>query len=342
MVSTRNNSITPVPIMESMQESIDELKSAVLEIKEGMKTFLVGHKKLSDEVEKDKLHLIRDAFFAISVEFGFSEQNCKVVQISIMPPRRRLKKVSVKRLVERRVAKAIEEYEKAVRTLNFSEWKGIIPLTGTEGVVGLRRFGLEKVEQVFETWQSVPKKTRLCCWASTFDGRALTSMEMGNVNVPVIVDLRDEYQAVSLEQVMSPIMQEFWEIETCVEYLKADAYIDGDWLHDLNIVDRRSGEIIEPMVDRDSVNNKSLDNEDESGAVVLIAVESNQNYLGVQKNPPALALCPATDKCISTSKNISDIVHYAPPWNYNPSEGRGSKQPVTKEVTMEELLEVVK
>ncbi|GJS76206.1 reverse transcriptase [Tanacetum coccineum] len=54
MVSTRNNSITPVPIMESMQESIDELKSAVLEIKEGMKTFLVGHKKLSDEVEKLK------------------------------------------------------------------------------------------------------------------------------------------------------------------------------------------------------------------------------------------------------------------------------------------------
>ncbi|GKB33864.1 hypothetical protein Tco_0873265 [Tanacetum coccineum] len=124
--------------------------------------------------------------------------------------------------------------------------------------------------------------------------------------------------------------------------LKADAYIDGDWLHDLNIVDRRSGEIIKPMVDSDSVNNESLDNEDKYGAVVLIAVESNQNYLGVQKNPPALALCPATDKCISTSKNISDIVHYAPPWNYNPSEGRGSKQPVTKEVAMEELLEVVK
>ncbi|GKG48074.1 hypothetical protein Tco_0509959, partial [Tanacetum coccineum] len=31
----------------------------------------------------------------------------------IMPPRRRLKKVSVKRLVEKRVAKAIEEYEKS-------------------------------------------------------------------------------------------------------------------------------------------------------------------------------------------------------------------------------------
>ncbi|GJW28011.1 hypothetical protein Tco_0044886, partial [Tanacetum coccineum] len=38
--------------MESMQESINELKAVVLEIKEGMKTFLVGHKVLSDEVEK--------------------------------------------------------------------------------------------------------------------------------------------------------------------------------------------------------------------------------------------------------------------------------------------------
>ncbi|XP_076949150.1 uncharacterized protein LOC143621689 [Bidens hawaiensis] len=66
------------------------------------------------------------------------------------------------------------------------------------------------------------------------------------------------------------------------------------------------------------------------------------NYLGVQKNPPALALCPATNKCVSTSENISDNVHYVPPWNYNPKEGRGSKNPVSKEVAMEELLEVIK
>lgn len=42
------------------------------------------------------------------------------------------------------------------------------------------------------------------------------------VKVPVIVvgcklDLRDELQQVSLEQVMSPIMQQFREIETCIE-----------------------------------------------------------------------------------------------------------------------------
>lgn len=42
------------------------------------------------------------------------------------------------------------------------------------------------------------------------------------VKVPVIVvgcklDLRDETQQVSLEQVMMPIMQQFREIETCIE-----------------------------------------------------------------------------------------------------------------------------
>ncbi|KAG8363388.1 hypothetical protein BUALT_Bualt19G0017200 [Buddleja alternifolia] len=66
------------------------------------------------------------------------------------------------------------------------------------------------------------------------------------------------------------------------------------------------------------------------------------NYLGVQKNPAGLALCPATNNCVSTSENISDLTHYAPPWNYNPEEGRGSKKPVSKEQAMEELLQVIK
>lgn len=66
------------------------------------------------------------------------------------------------------------------------------------------------------------------------------------------------------------------------------------------------------------------------------------NYLGVQKNPPSLALCPATNNCVSTSENTSDLTHYAPPWNYNPEEGRGSKNPVSREVAMQELLEVIK
>ncbi|KAI5647357.1 hypothetical protein M9H77_33362 [Catharanthus roseus] len=66
------------------------------------------------------------------------------------------------------------------------------------------------------------------------------------------------------------------------------------------------------------------------------------NYLGVQKNPPALALCPATNNCVSTSENTSDPIHYAPPWNYNPKEGRGSKKPVSREEAMQELLDVIK
>lgn len=38
------------------------------------------------------------------------------------------------------------------------------------------------------------------------------------------------------------------------------------------------------------------------------------DYLGVQKNQQALALCPATKNCISTAENVTDITHYAPPW----------------------------
>ncbi|WJX43264.1 hypothetical protein P8452_30391 [Trifolium repens] len=61
-------------------------------------------------------------------------------------------------------------------------------------------------------------------------------------------------------------------------------------------------------------------------------------YLGVQKSSPALALCPATKNCVSTSENVSDLTHYAPPWNYNP-EGR--KSPVSREEAIEELIEVI-
>ncbi|XP_058210650.1 uncharacterized protein LOC131323046 [Rhododendron vialii] len=62
------------------------------------------------------------------------------------------------------------------------------------------------------------------------------------------------------------------------------------------------------------------------------------DYLGVQKNNPSLALCPATKNCISTSENTSDITHYAPPWNYNPEGKRGNK---SREDAMEELLQVI-
>ncbi|KAF6138251.1 hypothetical protein GIB67_019421 [Kingdonia uniflora] len=65
------------------------------------------------------------------------------------------------------------------------------------------------------------------------------------------------------------------------------------------------------------------------------------SYLGVQKSPPALALCPATKNCISTSEEITDFAHYAPPWNYNPENGRGKQKPVSREEAMAELLQVI-
>ncbi|GJS14822.1 putative reverse transcriptase domain-containing protein [Tanacetum coccineum] len=93
-----------------------------------------------------------------------------------MPPRR-LKKKSIKRLVEKRVAKAIEEYKKSRANLDrlfaqdFSKWKASL-FKGIEGVVGLRRW-IEKVEQVFETGKCA-EEDKVMFAASTFEGRALT------------------------------------------------------------------------------------------------------------------------------------------------------------------------
>ncbi|GKD03450.1 hypothetical protein Tco_1178424 [Tanacetum coccineum] len=54
MVSTRNNILTHVPTKESVQESISELRDAIVEIKEGMKAFLINQKVVSDEINKLK------------------------------------------------------------------------------------------------------------------------------------------------------------------------------------------------------------------------------------------------------------------------------------------------
>ncbi|CAM0878201.1 unnamed protein product [Alopecurus aequalis] len=63
------------------------------------------------------------------------------------------------------------------------------------------------------------------------------------------------------------------------------------------------------------------------------------SYLGVQKNPPSLALCPATNSCVSTSEKRSDSDHYAPPWNYNPKDGPRGKS-ISQDEAIEELIEV--
>ncbi|GKC93921.1 putative reverse transcriptase domain-containing protein [Tanacetum coccineum] len=125
-----------------------------------------------------------------------------------MPPRR-LKKKSVKRLVEKRVAKAIEEYEKSRANLNSTRSlggnTGNAGGTGnvqgcshktfmngkpdsfnrTEGVVGLRRW-MEKVEQVFEICKCA-EEDKVMFAASTFEGRALTWWN-GNVHTLGLVN----------------------------------------------------------------------------------------------------------------------------------------------------------
>ncbi|GKD84432.1 putative reverse transcriptase domain-containing protein, partial [Tanacetum coccineum] len=126
----------------------------------------------------------------------------------IMPPRR-FKKKSVKRLVEKRVAKAIEEYEKSRANLDSAGSSGGNPgnagrtvnvhgcshktfmngkphsFNGTEGVVGLRRW-IEKVEQVFETCKCA-EEDKVMFAASTFEGRALTWWN-GNVHTLGLVN----------------------------------------------------------------------------------------------------------------------------------------------------------
>ncbi|GJZ54600.1 putative reverse transcriptase domain-containing protein [Tanacetum coccineum] len=120
-----------------------------------------------------------------------------------------LNSVSVKRLVERRVAKAIEEYKKsranldgagssggnngnAGRTMNVQGCSHKTFLNGkphsfkgTEGVVGLRRW-IEKVEQVFETGKCA-EEDKVMFGASTFEGRALTWWN-GNVHTLGLVN----------------------------------------------------------------------------------------------------------------------------------------------------------
>ncbi|GJS54985.1 putative reverse transcriptase domain-containing protein [Tanacetum coccineum] len=122
---------------------------------------------------------------------------------------RRWKKKSVKWLVEKHVAKAIEEYEKSRANLdsagssrgNTRNAGGTVNVqgcshktfingkphsfNGTKGVVGLRRW-IEKVEQVFETCKCA-EEDKVMFAASTFEGRALTWWN-GNVHTLGLVN----------------------------------------------------------------------------------------------------------------------------------------------------------
>ncbi|GJS71494.1 hypothetical protein Tco_0704335 [Tanacetum coccineum] len=107
-----------------------------------------------------------------------------------MPPRR-LKKKFVKMLVEKRMAKAFEEYEQSKSNLDSvgSSGGNTGNVGGTvnvqEGVVGLRRW-IKKVEQVFETCKCA-EEDKVIFAASTFEGRALTWWN-GNVHTLGLVN----------------------------------------------------------------------------------------------------------------------------------------------------------
>ncbi|GJT54330.1 putative reverse transcriptase domain-containing protein [Tanacetum coccineum] len=86
---------------------------------------------------------------------------------------RRLKKKSVKRLVEKHVAKAIEEYEKTRANPSNAGGSGTTNAGRTVNVQ-------EKVEQVFEIFKCA-EEDKVMVVASTFEGRALTWWN-GNVH----------------------------------------------------------------------------------------------------------------------------------------------------------------
>ncbi|GJR17321.1 putative reverse transcriptase domain-containing protein [Tanacetum coccineum] len=179
-----------------------------------------------------------------------------------MPPRRRLKKVSVKRLVERRVAKAIEEYEKsranldgagssggnngnAGRTVNVQgcSHKTFLngkphPFKGTEGVVGLRHW-IEKVEQVFET-SKCAEEDKVMFAASTFEGHALTWWN-GNVHTLGLVNANripwTEFKTMTTTEYCPAIEIQKMEQELWTLTLKGDdieAY--NNRFHELDLI----------------------------------------------------------------------------------------------------------
>nr|GEY71918.1 uncharacterized protein [Tanacetum cinerariifolium] len=118
---------------------------------------------------------------------------------------KRLKKKSVKRLVEKHVAKAIEKYEKTRSSSDKAKSLGgnaknvggtgnvqgcshktftngkRYPFNKTEGVAGLRRW-VEKVEQVFDICKCT-KEDKVMSTDSTFEGRALTWWNGNNLTL---------------------------------------------------------------------------------------------------------------------------------------------------------------
>ncbi|GJV50639.1 hypothetical protein Tco_1446380 [Tanacetum coccineum] len=123
-----------------------------------------------------------------------------------MPPKM-MKRKAVKKMVKKRIAEAIKEYENTrANPCNAGGYGpantgGIVnvqgcshktfmngkphPFNGTEGVVGLWRW-IKKVEQVFEICKCA-EEDKVMFAASTFEGRALTWWN-GNVHTLGLVN----------------------------------------------------------------------------------------------------------------------------------------------------------
>ncbi|GJY86195.1 putative reverse transcriptase domain-containing protein [Tanacetum coccineum] len=173
------------------QEKTEEMKK----MKKRLKTLETNYALvLSDRDEWKKAFYNLQAW--VSERFGRGARDARpddgvdgsAASGEIMPPRR-LKKKSVKRLVEKRVAKAIEEYEKTIANPGNASGSGSTntggtvnvqscthktfmngkphPFNGTEGVIGLRRC------IVFEICKCA-EEDKVMFAASTFEGRALT------------------------------------------------------------------------------------------------------------------------------------------------------------------------
>ncbi|GJV93234.1 zf-CCHC domain-containing protein [Tanacetum coccineum] len=160
-------------------------------------------KHMTDVLDEQSDHMVRDVVEGGEISGGNTVAVVRnmigfrfaITSERIMPPRR-FKKKSVKRLVEKRVAKAIEEYEKTrvdsnniggsglantrgtvapeVQGCSYKTFTNGKPhsFNGTEGVVGLKRW-LKKIEQVFDICKCAEDdkvKFAVC----TFEGRALT------------------------------------------------------------------------------------------------------------------------------------------------------------------------
>ncbi|KAL4439917.1 hypothetical protein ABPG75_002918 [Micractinium tetrahymenae] len=81
------------------------------------------------------------------------------------------------------------------------------------------------------------------------------------------------------------------------------------------------------------------------GAIFTWGAAPRPSGLGIQDyggGLRTLGLCPPSPNCISTAEEANDPQHYVPQWTYNPEEGRGRKNPATREQAMKELVEVVK